>query len=85
MKYDINSRVPQDWHEGHLGILLQRIHVLLVDKILLGKDYIIEKHNLLKKYSLRKDSQIPHTTFKLVVFIKINSGVIINNQLIINK
>ena len=41
MKYNVNSRIPKDWNDEHLGKLLKNIKEQIFDIILENADYII--------------------------------------------
>ena len=63
MKYDINSRIPKDWNEGHLGKLLSNIKELIFNRILTNADYMIGWHNLLKNDGIVEYDQKPHSDY----------------------
>ena len=63
MKYEINSRIPKDWNDGHLGKLFKKIKEQIFDITLKNADYIIGGHNLLKNDGIVEYDQKPHKNY----------------------
>ena len=62
-KYDISSRIPKYWNDGHLGKLLSNIKEQIFDIILKYSSYIIGRHNLLKNNGIFEYDQKPYDDY----------------------
>ena len=63
MKYDINSKIPKDWNDGHLGKFFKNIKERILDIALKNTSYIIGPHNLLNNDGIIEYDQKPHTDY----------------------
>ena len=63
LKYNINSKISKEWGTGYLGDLVRDYNQQVLDKILKTKDYIVDKHNLLKNDGDLLYNQIPHRDY----------------------
>ena len=57
MKYDINSIIPKDWTDGHLGKLLKNTKERIFDIALKNASYTIGQHKLLKNNGIAEYDQ----------------------------
>ena len=60
MKYDINSRTPKDWNDGHLGKFFKNIKERIFNITLTSVSYIIGGYSLLKNDGIIEYDQKPH-------------------------
>ena len=65
MKYDINSRMPNDWYKDHLAKFLSDIKDKIFNRILKNTSYMIGRHNLLKNDGIVENDQKPHADYPI--------------------
>ena len=65
MKYDINSRIPNDWYKDHLAKFLSDIKEKIFNKMFQTTHYIIGQYNLLRNGGIVENNQKPHADYPI--------------------